>query len=119
MKNAMLKRVLDLDRSMAEIRTLASLLDYVLAEAIRLVGGQQGVIALLKDDGSLEIEATRDGTAPDRDETTVSIVREVVTTAKPLVAGDVQSDPRWRVASGVDAVKARSAICVPLTARGK
>lgn len=62
MNRDLLDRMLNISRRLAEIRTLTSLLEYLLGEAAALTGAKCSLIALVKPDGSLEFH-----TGPNQD----------------------------------------------------
>ena len=59
----LLEKILNISRRMAATRALTPLLDYVMDEAIKLVGAERGFMVLLQADGSLNfrIKRGRDG----------------------------------------------------------
>jgi len=113
MDSAVLSRVLEVSRKMAETRALSPLLEYAMAEALDLVGAQRGYLALVRHDGTLDIRVRRDSAGkllPDtEDPASLAIVGQTIHSGKPQAlrnaASPVSHEPR-------------SVICVLLIARG-
>jgi GAF domain-containing protein len=114
-----LRELLETARSLASDQALESVLDEVVASASHLVGAEQGVLAVLASDSSLE-QFAHHGLA----EADVERVRSVMHRRLVKAAGtpddvtdgdDIAADPR---AEGFPLPDARSALVVPLRLRG-
>lgn len=119
----LLPKILDISRRMAETRALEPLLNYVIDEAIALVGAERGYIVLVRPDSSLEIRVKRgqggETLADEDDPISTSVFNEVVATAKPVIIRDAINDPQFGVAQSVICLQLRSIMCVPFIARGE
>lgn len=123
MKWDLLEHILYVSRRMAETRNLSLLLNYVVDEAIKLVGAERGYIVLRQPDGSLDFRVTRDqnGRAIENaeDQISTSILTEVITTNRPLVLDNAMTNPKFSRSESVVILKLRSLMCVPLISRGE
>ncbi len=123
MKDETLQNILNISRRMAETRILTPLLNYVIDEAIKLVGAERGFVVLLQSDGALEIPVKRgqggEELATGEDQISQSVIQEVVETEKPLILRDAMNNPDFNLARSVMALKLRSIMCVPLISRGE
>jgi GAF domain-containing protein len=122
MERDLLEYILDVSRRMAETRDLTLLLNYVVDEAIRLVGAESGYVVLTQPDDSLDFPVKRgqNGQALEdaEDQVSRSILHRVVETGQPLVLRDAAQDPRFREAESVVILGLLSIMCVPLISRG-
>jgi len=118
-----LKHILEISRRMAETRALTPLLNYVMDEAIALVGAERGYVVLIKPDGSPDyrIKRGQDGRELDvsEDQVSKSVFKQVVETGQPLVLRDAMSNPDFSGSESVALLKLRSIMCVPLISRGE
>jgi signal transduction histidine kinase len=119
-----LQQILDISRHMAETRALEPLLNYVIDEAVKLVGAEQGYIVLVQPDGSLEIKVKRgrggeELEGVEEDYISKSVFSEVVKTGQPLILRDAINDPHYGAARSVISLQLRSIMCVPFIARGE
>ncbi|MCP4710950.1 MAG: GAF domain-containing protein, partial [Planctomycetes bacterium] len=118
----LLEKILNISRRMAATRALTPLLDYVMDEAIKLVGAERGFVVLLQADGSLNfrIKRGRDGRELKNveDQASKSILNKVIQTNEPLLSFDAMTDARFERAKSVTDLKLRSIMCVPLTVYG-
>jgi len=123
METALLLRILDVSRRMAEMRAFAPLLTYVVEQAIELVGAERGFIVLPRPDGSLDFRVTRDryGQAVPHaeDQISVSVLRKIIDTGEPLVLRDAMTDPQFSSSRSVMALSLRSVMGAPLISYGK
>jgi signal transduction histidine kinase len=119
----LLENVLNISRHMAQIRNLTPLLDYVVDEAMRLVGAEQGFVVLVEPDGSLDFRVKRsvDGTEiPDAEfQISKSVLNKSLETGEPQLLYDAMNSPNFGSAASVMSLKLRSIMCVPLTSHGK
>jgi signal transduction histidine kinase len=120
----LLERLLDLSRRMSEMRQLPPLLNYVMDEAIRLVGAERGVLVLLKRDGTFDFQVSRGGTQNQNSENaedlvSMSVLKQVIETGKPLILKDALDDPNWNKHKSVYSLQLRSVMCVPFVSRGE
>ncbi|HEY4690342.1 MAG TPA: ATP-binding protein [Anaerolineae bacterium] len=119
----LVEHILTVSRRMAEMRSLAPLLDYVVDEASRLVGAERGYVVLTRPDGSFDIRVARDGDGckvPDAEaQISTSVLRRVIDCGQPLVLSDAALDPAFNRAHSVVALRLRSVLCVPLISRGE
>jgi signal transduction histidine kinase len=122
MDRQLLEHILDISRKMAATRALPPLMNYVIDQAIDLVGAERGYVILVQPDGLLDspIRRGRDGREleDEDDQISMSVARQVIDTGEPLVIRDAMSDPRFMAANSVTQLKLRSVMCVPLIARG-
>jgi len=119
----LLENVLNISRHMAEIRALTPLLDYVVDEAMQLVGAERGFIVLLRPDGSLDFRVKRsfEGSEIPNAEVEISrsIFNQVINTGEPVLLYDAMNSPDFGRAKSVMGLKLRSIMCVPLASRGE
>ena len=92
MRRELLEHILCVSRHVAETRSLTSLLNYVMDEAIELVGAERGYIVLIRPDGTPDVRVKR-GTGgveleAAADQVSRSILNRVVETSQPLVLRD-------------------------------
>lgn len=123
MDQNLLERILTISRRMAATRALTPLLDYVMDEAIKLVGAERGFIVLTQPDGSLDFRVTRnvkgEKVSDAGDQISRSILDQVLTTREPILLGDAMSDPGFAKFESVVNLKLRSIMCVPLMAHAE
>ena len=109
-------------RYVAETRTLESLLNYALDEAISLTGADRGYMVILWPNDSVEVRAGRDRAGcdlpDDADQISKSILKRVAASGEPLIIADASADPDFNQAESVHALKLRSVMCVPLISHG-
>jgi len=117
------EHVLQISQRMAETRTLKPLLNYVIDEAIALVGAEHGYIVLAQPDGRLDIRVKRGQGGQEiedaADQISHSIFNEVMQTGKPLILRDAFNDPNFSTVQSVVILKLRSIMCVPLITHGE
>jgi len=122
MDRQLFEHILDISRKMAATRALPPLMNYVIDQAIDLVGAERGYVILVQPDGSLDspIKRGRDSRKLDDeyDQISMSVARQVIDVGEPLIIRDAMSDPRFQAANSVTQLKLRSVMCVPLIARG-
>ncbi len=123
MNDETLANILNISRRMAETRVLTPLLNYVIDEAISLVGAERGFVVLLQSDGSFETRVKRgqggEELEPGEDQISRSVLKQVIESEKPLILRDAVNNPDFNVAQSVMALKLRSIMCVPLISRGE
>jgi signal transduction histidine kinase len=123
METSLLLRILDVSRRMAEMRAFAPLLNYVVQQAIELVGAERGYLVLPQPDGSLDFRVTLDQqgrVVPHaEDQISRSILKQVVDSGEPLIVRDAVADPQFSSAQSVMALNLRSVMCVPLISYGR
>jgi signal transduction histidine kinase len=119
----LLENVLNISRHMAQIRNLNPLLDYVVDEAMQLVGAEQGFVVLVEADGALDFRVKRslDGTEiPDAEfQISKSVLNQCIKTGEPQLLYDAMNSPDFGRARSVMELRLRSIMCVPLTIQGK
>lgn len=119
----LLEQILNISRRMAQTRALEPLLDYVITEAINLVGAERGYLVLAQSDGSPKIQIKRgqpgEQFADDEDRISQSVFNKVVQSGQPLILRDAVNDPNFESADSVIGLKLRSIMCVPLISRGE
>ena len=119
----LVEHILAVSRRMAEMRSLAPLLDYVVDEALHIVGAERGYLVLSCPDGSFDIRVARNANGGDvpkaEAEISTSVLKQVMHTGQPLVLRDAMLDPPFNRARSVIAFQLRSVMCVPLISRGE
>ena len=120
----LLHHIFNINRRMAETRSLTPLLDYSMQEAISLIGAERGYLVLVELDGSLTFRAFRGPDDETLDETandqiSMTILEQVVRTGKPALVKNASTDKALSHQSSVIRLALRSVLCVPLVARGK
>jgi len=123
METSLLLQILDVSRRMAEMRAFTPLLNYVVQQAIQLVGAERGYLVLPQPDNSLDFRVTLDlqGRAVPHaeDQISRSILKKVLDSGEPLVVRDAVADPSFSSAQSVMALNLRSVMCVPLISYGR
>ncbi|HMQ51888.1 MAG TPA: ATP-binding protein [Anaerolineae bacterium] len=123
MQPDLLERLLNISQQMAETRALTPLLNYVIDEAIDLVGAERGYIVLLQPDETLDIRVKRGRGGQDLVDTEEQISRsvfgKVVETGQPLILRDAINDPHFSIATSVLSLQLRSIMCAPLISRSQ
>lgn len=123
MRRNLLEHILCVSLHVAETRSLTSLLNYVMDEAIELVGADRGYVVLTRPDSTPDIRVKRGmgGVELDaaEDQVSTSILSQVVETGQPLVLRDAMKDPRFGESESVVILGLRSIMCVPLVSRGE
>ncbi len=118
----LLENVLNISRQMAQIRNLSPLLEYVVDEAMNLVGAEQGFVVLVEPDGTLDfrVKKSLDGTEiPDAEfQISKSVLNKSLETGEPQLVYDAMNSPSFGKAASVLDLKLRSIMCVPLTSHG-
>ncbi len=118
----LLEHILYVSRRMAQTRALTPLLNYVVDEAIKLVGAERGYVVLISHNDELVFKAnrTRDGKTIDKaqDQVSTSIIKDVIADSQPLVLDNALDTPRFNKFESVIFLQLRSVMCVPLVARG-
>ena len=114
----LLEHVLKVSKKMAETRELNLLLNDVIDEALKLVGGERGYVVLLTDAGELDFKVMRLSDGSDIPEgvdmISRSILDEVIKTEQSIVLTNAMTDQRFATAHSVMAMRLRSVMCVPL-----
>lgn len=122
MKEEMLEKLLDISRKMSENRFLDPLLEYAITVALELFDAENGYLVLLRIDGTLDfrVRQNRQGSTLVEPEEQIShtILEDVIQHNKSLVIANAYSDPNFKNADSVMALRLRSVLCVPLIAKG-
>lgn len=123
---ALLELLYHVSREVATALDLRTVLQRVLFEAMRNVGGERASIVVL-DDNSKPVDATivhgqqfhEHTTQQLRDTVERGLAGWVVSNRKPALVPDTSRDERWlrRPDDSIEKTGAKSAICVPLLAR--
>ncbi len=113
----------DIVRSINSVLEPDDLFEVIMDEAIRHSGADRGLI-LIPDENrdTFDVKTARHIEPSDMKDVTqisLSIVREVYTSGKPVVTADAQTDDRFRERQSVLAYHIRSIMCVPLKIRNK
>ncbi len=124
---ALLELLYHVSRELATALDLRTVLQRVMSEAIRNVGGEHGSIVVLDDSGEV-MDSTivygeqfhEDTTQQLQDTVEHGLAGWVVRNRKPALIPDTSQDDRWLQRPKTDDKKAgKSALCVPLLAREK
>lgn len=122
MSHDFLEHILNVSRRMAETQALVPLLNYVIDEAIKLVGAERGYVVLVRPDGALDLRVKRGQGGEElegaEDQVSRTVLNQVINTSQPLVLRDALGDSRFGRAESVVILRLRSIMCVPLTSRG-
>lgn len=122
MRPNLLEHILSVSRRMAEAQALTPLLNYVMDQAIELVGAERGYVVLLEPGGGLHLRVKRGTGGEDlayaEDQISQSVLSRVLETSQPLVLSDAMQDRRFSKAESVVLLGLRSIMCVPLISRG-
>jgi len=114
----LLKQVGELLQSVAqEANVFESILDRVFQSA----EVRRGFIALLDDEGGIQVKAHRNEEIVKSKEIEVSstLLGMVIRSGKAVLTTDAESDPELSLSQSIMRLQIRSAICVPLAVRGK
>ncbi len=119
----LLLHLLTISRRMAEMRSIAPLLTYVVDQVILLVGAERGYIVLLNEDDSFIFKVRRraDGTDihSSVDSISRSVLDEVINKKESIVVRNAQLDPRFGQAQSVLMMQLRSIMCTPLISKNR
>lgn len=120
--SSQLRRLLRINRKIAEELEIEKLLTLILDGAIDLVSAERGFIVMYEDD-ELYVPVARDfwqkDIADPHIEVSYSIAQEVIRLGMPLIAADAAGDKRFEAMQSVHNLQLRSVICVPLAAGEK
>jgi len=123
MEPTLLLQVLHVSQSMATMHVLDQLLNYVVDEAIKLMGAERGYLILVDVKGMPDFRIQRDNQGRDTqyglDQISMTIFQQVITTHEPLVLTDACSDGHFQLAQSVQNLRLRSLLCAPLLVQGK
>ena len=123
METNLLLRVLHVSQSMATIHVLEQLLNYVVDEAIKLMGAERGYLILVDHEGLPDFRIQRDHQGHETnhgfDQISMTIFHKVITTHEPLVLVDASADGDFQLAQSVQNLRLRSLLCAPLLVQGK
>lgn len=115
-------KMTEISQRMAETRELGPLLDYAMAEAIKLVGAERGYLILLNHDRSLDFRVKRDKEGTNlldpADQVSHSVLDKVINTGRPIMLRNTLEDPDFGLSTSVIRLRLRSLMCVPLISRG-
>lgn len=122
------EKLLEISRHLAETRVLLPLLDRIMDTALDLMDAEFGYLVLLRegwgtgDDDEIEypVRRARVGShfSPSQEEVSRSIVRQVVTTAEPVMTANALVDEQFQTSKSVQMMRLRSVLCVPLMTHG-
>ncbi len=114
-------RLLSINKELCAMRVLKDLLAKILDTVLDITGAERGFI-ILSEGSDLKVRASRniDQEVVKKAELKVSqsITREVLTTGRPILAGDARADASTRDFQSVSELKLESVLCVPLSLRG-
>ena len=117
-ERSLLQYMMQVNRRMAEIRSLPPLLSYMIDEVLKLVGAERGFVVLTQDDGTLDFRVKRDKDGNDlaegEDTISQSILTKVVTSNEAVVVEDAMTDHEFGQALSVMHLRLRSVMCAPL-----
>lgn len=123
MEPNLLLQVLQVSQSMATMHVLERLLNYVVDEAIRLMGAERGYLILVDANGLPDFRVQRDNQGQDTrhglDQISMTVFQQVMTTHEPLVLIDASTDHNFQLAQSVQNLRLRSLMCAPLLVQGK
>ncbi|MFN8487362.1 MAG: diguanylate cyclase [Caldilineaceae bacterium] len=118
MDTSFLLHFLEVSRQMMALRAFGTLLRYIVDEAIKLTGAEYGYIVLLRPDHTLDFRVKRnrqgEEIADANDQISMTILKRVMTSAKPVVLHDAVNDPTFGISQSVKQLHLRSLMCAPL-----
>jgi len=118
MDTSFLLHFLEVSRQMMALRAFGTLLRYLVDEAIKLTGAEYGYIVLLRSDQTLDFRVKRnrqgEEIADANDQVSMTILKKVMTNAKPMVLHDAINDPDFNISQSVKQLHLRSLMCAPL-----
>ncbi len=110
-----LARVLEIVREIATEHDLDRLLAKVTDHALALLGGENGFVLLVGEDGKLEAHTARDRKGDDpHARFSRSVAEKVIETGEPVVAVRAREDARLQEAASVHQLAIQSVACVPV-----
>ena len=116
-----LRRLLAINKEIAQELETERLLTVILDNAVDLVGAERGFIVIIGND-EITVPVARDfwrKDIPDPElEVSLSVAHEVIRVGEPIVAADAATDERFDAMTSVHNLQLRSVICVPLIAGG-
>ncbi len=108
-------RILEINRDLARVRELPTVLERVVHHACALVRADRGFVVLLDDEGQLVVHATRAG-----DEATRAFSRSVaeraIDSGEAIVSLSARDDERMRSFQSVHVLELEAIACVPIHA---
>lgn len=114
-----LQALFEISRTLDGASDFDSVLRQIMDRAIRVMGGERGLLTLVDADGELRVRVARslEGDISDVDQETVSrsLMQQVLETGRPMVIFDAQSE-EWGSKSVLEH-SIHSAICAPLMTR--
>lgn len=119
---ALLQRILEISRRMAETRELNPLLEYVMEQALAFTDGEHGYLVLVSEDKQLDFRVTYGEPYEGEDNLTPvshSIIEKVIDDGEPLLVRDAFGDSPYQNMVSVMRLRLRSVLCVPLSAQGE
>jgi transcriptional regulator with GAF, ATPase, and Fis domain/tetratricopeptide (TPR) repeat protein len=125
--DASLRRLLEVNKRLAQELDPQRLLEYILDSAILLTGAERGFLLLLppgapSDTDALEVVVARnidhETIRNRRNKVSHGIARQVLQSGESLLTLDAMEDERYRSYLSVHNLRLRSILCVPLRAMG-
>jgi len=125
--DASLRRLLEVNKRLAQELDPQRLLEYILDSAILLTGAERGFLLLLPPGAPPDADALEVVVARNIDHETIrnrhnkvshGIARQVLQTGESLLSLDAMEDERYRSYLSVHNLRLRSILCVPLRAAG-
>ncbi len=114
----LLERVLALSQFIAESRALEPLLPQAMDQAVALVGGESGYLALFPDEGPIQLGVRYGEASEEVDGVSMSILTKVRSTGTPQLIRNALGDARYSGSRSIMELKIRSVLCVPLIFQG-
>jgi len=118
METNFLLHFLEVSRQMMMLRAFGTLLRYLVDEAIKLTGAEYGYIVLLRPDHTLDFRVKRNRQGEEirdaNDQISMTVLKNVMTTGKPVVLRDAMNDPQFQMAQSIQQLHLRSLMCAPL-----
>ena len=113
-----LYKLLEINRKLAENRSLDPLLEYAMEVALDLFGAEYGYLVLRRRNGSIDFRVCKDrqGNQLEVSEENIShsILKKVFDSGEPVLTVDAIVDPDFQVSESVQTLRLRSVMCVPL-----
>jgi transcriptional regulator with GAF, ATPase, and Fis domain len=114
-----LSRILEINRELATLRDLGSLLERVINHAAAFVGAERGYVLLLDESGDLTVHAARERNGDETHRTfSKGVAARAIDSGEPLVSVSAKDDARIKNNKSVHELALQSIACVPIRSPG-
>jgi signal transduction histidine kinase/tetratricopeptide (TPR) repeat protein len=123
MPAGLMQTLLEVTRTIGQTLDLEPILELVLSKALECTQSERGFLILLDEYGRPTVRKTAGGEAasfgPEEASWSSTVVRQVVSSGRPLSVVDIATDERFQTQQSVMSLGLRSAFCVPMWRMGR